>query len=59
VRAYAATLRLRAPAPAGSTPGTFDEYLLHPARSHTDPGCEWLRGVLKEVGAQLERSYRI
>jgi hypothetical protein len=39
--------------------GTFDEYLLHPARTHADPGCGWLRGVLKEVGAQIERSHRI
>jgi len=58
VRAYASTLKLRAlPLPLDA--GTFDEYLLHPARTHADPGCLWLRGVLKEVGAQLERSYRI
>jgi DNA-binding transcriptional LysR family regulator len=58
VRAYAATLKLRAlPLPLDA--GTFDEYLLHPARTHADPGGAWLRGVLKEVGAQLERSHRI
>ena len=30
--------------------GTFDEYLLHPARTHTDPGCMWLRGLIKSLG---------
>jgi DNA-binding transcriptional LysR family regulator len=30
--------------------GTFDEYLLHPARTHTDPGCMWLRGLIKGLG---------
>jgi DNA-binding transcriptional LysR family regulator len=33
--------------------GTFDEFLLHPARSETDPGSVWLRGVLKEVATAL------
>lgn len=33
--------------------GTFDEYLLHPATSHTDPGCVWLRGVLCHVAKAL------
>ncbi|HYL65352.1 MAG TPA: LysR family transcriptional regulator [Candidatus Methylomirabilis sp.] len=33
--------------------GTFDEYLLHPPRSHTDAGCQWLRGMLKEIGTSL------
>lgn len=33
--------------------GTFDEYLLHPARSHTDPACQWLRGILKQIGTSL------
>src|SRR5215472_17449537 len=43
--------------------GTFDEYLLHPARSHTDAGNLWLRRVLKEIAISLgplepERSRR-
>jgi DNA-binding transcriptional LysR family regulator len=29
--------------------GTFDEYLLHPVRSHADPGSVWLRGLLQSV----------
>jgi len=33
--------------------GTFDEYLLHPTRCHTDPGNVWLRGIFKEVAASL------
>jgi DNA-binding transcriptional LysR family regulator len=52
IRAYAEILDLE----AVSVPldaGTFDEYLLHPARSHADPGCMWLRGVLVEVAKSL------
>jgi DNA-binding transcriptional LysR family regulator len=33
--------------------GTFDEFLLHPARGETDPGSVWLRGVLKDVATAL------
>lgn len=33
--------------------GTFDEYILHPAPSHADPGCIWLRKVLVEVAKSL------
>ncbi|HWZ58027.1 MAG TPA: LysR family transcriptional regulator [Gemmatimonadaceae bacterium] len=33
--------------------GTFDEYVLHPARTHTDPGCVWLRDVLLAVAKSL------
>ena len=33
--------------------GTFDEFLLHPAASHHDTGCIWLRGVLGEVARSL------
>jgi len=33
--------------------GTFDEFLLHPAASHDDAGCIWLRGVLGEVARSL------
>lgn len=29
--------------------GTFEEYLLHPARTHADPGCAWLRNLIREV----------
>lgn len=33
--------------------GTFDEYLIHPATKHSDPGCVWLRGVLHRVAKTL------
>jgi DNA-binding transcriptional LysR family regulator len=33
--------------------GTFEEYLLHPARSRDDPGCVWLRGILLEIAKSL------
>jgi hypothetical protein len=33
--------------------GTFDEFLLHPATKHSDPGCVWLRGVLHRVAKSL------
>ena len=33
--------------------GTFEEYLLHPARSRDDPGCVWLRGILMEIAKSL------
>lgn len=33
--------------------GTFDEYLLHPATSHADPGCVWLRQVIKDIAESL------
>ena len=33
--------------------GTFDEYILHPARNHPDPGCVWLRQVLLEIAKSL------
>jgi len=33
--------------------GTFDEYLFHPATSHADPGCLWLRQTFKEVAKSL------
>lgn len=55
VRAYAEELGLRSiPLPLDA--GTFDEFLLHPARTHADPGCVWLRGLLKEIGDELERA---
>lgn len=33
--------------------GTFQEYLLHPARTHGDPGCMWMRNLIREVAASL------
>jgi DNA-binding transcriptional LysR family regulator len=38
--------------------GTFDEYLLHPARTHTDPGCMWLRGLIKSLGKPTREPLR-
>jgi DNA-binding transcriptional LysR family regulator len=29
--------------------GTFDEYLLHSARTHADIGCSWLREQIKSL----------
>jgi hypothetical protein len=33
--------------------GTFDEYLLHPAKNHADAGCVWLRRVLAEIAKSV------
>ena len=33
--------------------GTFDEYLLHPVRTHEDPGCIWLRNLIRDVATSL------
>jgi DNA-binding transcriptional LysR family regulator len=49
VRAYASPLKLVAQEVPLDV-GTFDEYLLHPASTHTDPGCMWLRGLIKSLG---------
>ena len=52
IRAYSAILGLD----VLSVPldvGTFDEYLLHPATKHSDPGCVWLRGVLQHLAKSL------
>lgn len=49
----ASTLKVRATAVPLDV-GNFTEYLLHPARTHTDPGCAWFRKVLKQVGDRLE-----
>ena len=52
IRAYSAVLDLGVlPVPLDA--GTFHEYLLHPATKHSDPGCEWLRGVLNDVAKSL------
>lgn len=52
VLAYAAVLDVVAVEPPLDA-GTFDEYLLHPARSHADPGCVWLRNLMRQVAASL------
>jgi DNA-binding transcriptional LysR family regulator len=52
VRAYADALDLNV-LPVPLDVGTFDEYLLHPAKSHADAGCVWLRGVLAEIAKFL------
>jgi len=52
VSAYAEVLSLE----LSSVPldvGTFDEYLLHSARTHVDAGNVWLRGILKKVATSL------
>jgi DNA-binding transcriptional LysR family regulator len=55
IRAYAAPLQLKwLPVPLDA--GTFDEFLLHPARTHADPGCIWLRSILKEIASSLSDS---
>lgn len=53
IRAYASRLKLKAMAVPLDV-GSFDEYLLHPARTHTDAGCVWLRSLLKDIGRQLD-----
>jgi DNA-binding transcriptional LysR family regulator len=52
IRGYAGVLDLAAMA-VPLDAGTFDEYLLHPASTHSDPACAWLRGVLHEIGESL------
>lgn len=52
IRAYASVLDLHAMAVPLDV-GTFDEYLLHPAPSHADPGCVWLRGILNDIAKSL------
>jgi len=54
-RSYAKVLKLRVVAVPLDV-GTFDEFLLHPARTHDDPGCIWFRRLLKEVGTSLDRA---
>jgi DNA-binding transcriptional LysR family regulator len=54
VRAYASTLNLVTKAvPLGV--GTFDEYLLHSARTHADLGCSWLRQLIQNQYASIDR----
>jgi DNA-binding transcriptional LysR family regulator len=53
IRPHAASLKLDwIPVPLDA--GTFDEFLLHPARTHTDPGCAWLREVLNDAARSLD-----
>lgn len=52
IRAYSEILDLDV-LPVPLEVGTFDEYLLHPATKHSDPGCAWLRGVLRHVAKSL------
>lgn len=55
IRTYAGPLHLKwIPLPLDA--GTFDEFLLHPARTHADPGSIWLRGILKKIGSSLSNS---
>ena len=52
IRGYSELLNLEV-LPVPMDVGTFDEYLLHPPTKHSDPGCEWLRGVLNHVARSL------
>jgi len=52
IRACAGTLHVDALAVPLDV-GTFDEFILHPARNHADPGCVWLRGVLMEIAKSM------
>jgi DNA-binding transcriptional LysR family regulator len=52
IHAYAGILHVDAVAVPLDV-GTFDEYILHPARNHADPGCVWLRRVLMKVAKSL------
>jgi DNA-binding transcriptional LysR family regulator len=48
VRAYASKLNLVTKTVPLDV-GTFDEYLLHSARTHADLGCSWLRQLIKNL----------
>jgi DNA-binding transcriptional LysR family regulator len=54
VRAYASALSLVTKAVPLDV-GTFDEYLLHSARTHTDLGCSWLRKLIQSQCAGIDR----
>jgi DNA-binding transcriptional LysR family regulator len=54
VRAYASTLNLVTKA-VPLDAGTFDEYLLHSARTHADLGCTWLRQLIKSLCPGIDR----
>jgi DNA-binding transcriptional LysR family regulator len=55
VRAYASTLNLVAKTVPLDV-GTFDEYLLHSARTHADLGCSWLRQLIHSQCADIDRT---
>jgi len=52
VQAYSALLGVEA-AEVPLDAGKFEEYLLHPARTHEDAGCVWLRNLIREVATSL------
>jgi DNA-binding transcriptional LysR family regulator len=52
IHLYAGILNVQA-VPVPLDVGAFDEFLLHPARNHADPGCVWLRSVLMEIAKSL------
>jgi DNA-binding transcriptional LysR family regulator len=52
IRAHSTSLGLDV-LPAPMDVGTFDEYLLHPAAKHNDPGCVWLRRVLQKIANSM------
>jgi DNA-binding transcriptional LysR family regulator len=54
VRAYTSALSLVTKAVPLDV-GTFDEYLLHSARTHTDLGCSWLRKLIQSQCAGIDR----
>lgn len=39
--------------PTPLDPGTFDEFVFHPSRAHSDPASKWLRQQVRAVGRQL------
>jgi len=55
VRAYSSALQLAIKAVPLDV-GNFDEYLLHSARTHADPGCIWLRELIKSLCPNVGRS---
>jgi DNA-binding transcriptional LysR family regulator len=54
VRAYTSVLNL-AMKTVPLDVGTFGEYLLHSGRTHADPGCSWLRELIKSVSPDIDR----
>ena len=39
-------------------PGTYEEYMFHPARAHVDSGSIWLRNHALKIGLTLDRRTR-
>ena len=52
IRAHTAALHLEALAVPLDV-GTFDEFLLHSAATHVDPGGVWLRQVFNDIARSL------